>query len=283
MQRGLRRWLRGLWRMRRVGVGFRHEIAPWIFSKSSGVEFIEMTAEHFFYNRNLGYLKKIRDQFPVSVHGLSLSLGTPGGLVPTRLREFQNVVKAVDPKWISEHVAFTRSQAADFGHLTPVQYTEDQLKIFIEHAQELMSICQKPLVLENITSHVRIQHDIEEPIFLNELCHRAGCGLLLDVTNLYINSVNNHFDPYSWLSKIKPEHVKQLHVVGFSKHQDVLMDSHSESIHTSPELIQLISHAMNQFSPEVVFIERDEHFPENKCLEEDIKILRAMRSLYELS
>lgn len=264
--------------MRRIGVGYRQEIAPWIFAAKSEIELVELTAEHFFYGRNLKELKKLKNQYPLCLHGLSLSIGTPGNLSANRLREFKNIVDIANPLWISEHISFTRTAHVDLGHLTPIKYTEAQLDICVDHAKELMSVCQKPLLLENITSMIKIDHEIDEPVFLNELCERSGCGLLLDVTNLYVNSVNLEFDPYSWLKKLNPHYVQQLHVVGFSSSHGLLMDSHAESIEASPELLQLISYVSRNFSPMGIIVERDEHFPQSKNLTSELTRLQQIWS-----
>jgi len=259
--------------MRRLGVGYRHEIAPWILSSPAEISCLEITAEHFFYDRHLKRLKEIREKYPIVVHGLSLSLGTNGPIHEERLKEFQQVVALADPLWISEHVAFTRTSALDLGHLTPVQYTEEQLSLFVDNATELTEVCKKPLILENITSHIKIEHQIEEPDFLNRLCEKASCGLLLDVTNLFVNSSNLKFDPYEWLKRINPQYVRQLHVVGYSQFNGILFDSHSENLSSYPELLKLISHVEEHFEPEMTIIERDEHFPESRTLANDVYAL----------
>jgi uncharacterized protein (UPF0276 family) len=258
---------------RQLGVGYRKELASWILSRPRSIDCLELTAEHFYHGRNLRALKEARALYPLVVHGTSLSLGTSGSIHPAMLDEFKKVVELADPLWISEHVSFTRTSAVELGHLTPFRYTEEKLELMIDHARTLSAECGKPLLLENITSHVRIDHEIGEPEFLNRLCQGAGCGLLLDITNLFVNSVNHGFDPYEWLGRVAPAHVKQLHVVGYSETGGTAYDSHAEGIEGDSELLALLDHVLARFQPEMVIIERDENFPASQTLEEDLSVL----------
>lgn len=180
-----------------IGVGYRWELADWIASRPEGIECLEITAE-YFYHHGEGRLAELSRQFRLFVHGLGLSLGTPGKLDAERVERFARVVEIAQPEWVSEHIAFTRTPDVDLGHLNPVQPTKEAARVIAAHAREIADRCGKPIILENITSHLQLEGDLSEPEFLNEVCERAGCGLLLDVTNLFINSRNHHFDPLEW-------------------------------------------------------------------------------------
>lgn len=164
-----------------------HELAAWIGSRPQDVDCLEITAEHFFQGGE-GPLATLRHQFPLFVHGLGLSLGSPGPLDSQRLGQFARVVRSANPDWISEHIAFTRTAEADLGHLNPVLPTREMMKVIADHAMEVSERCQKPVLLENITSPIQLTGDLSKTDFLNQLCERADCGLLLDVTNLFIHS-----------------------------------------------------------------------------------------------
>jgi uncharacterized protein (UPF0276 family) len=240
-----------------IGIGHRRELARWIASRPPGLECLEITAEHFFEDAEP--LRDLRRTYPLLVHGLGLSLGTPGPLEPDRLRRFARVCEAAAPRWISEHVAFTRSEETDLGHLNPVRPTRDTVQIIADHARELADRCQRSVVLENITSHVRLTGELTEPEFLNELCARAECGLLLDVTNLFINSRNHGFDPFEWLAELEPGRIRQLHMVGYSVEGARWTDHHAEPI--QPELIELARVACAPGGVEAIILERDVAFP----------------------
>ena len=262
-----------------IGVGYRRELASWLASRPRGITAVELTAEHFYgapkqlaaLIRSCTLLGNPMSRF---VHGLGLSLGTPGPLDRQRVKQFCEVAEACQAQWISEHVAFTRSAETDLGHLNPVPPTRDSLKIMAEHALELASCCGRPLLLENITSHVRLRGEMSETDYLNELCCRAGCGLLLDVTNLFVNSRNHGFDPVQWLYELEPEFIVQLHIVGYSRRGKRYIDDHAKAV--PPELLEL-AQAVIQYAPvKAIILERDADFPETSAMEEEIAKLESL-------
>lgn len=255
-----------------IGVGYRHELAPWLDSRPGGVNCLEITAEHFYGNGE-ARLSELARRYPLLVHGLGLSLGTPGPLDLERLRQFTRVVRTADARWISEHVAFTRTHEADLGHLNPVRPTRDAAKILADHARELSAHCGKPLLLENITSHLRLEGELSEPEFLNEVCARADCGLLLDVTNLHINSRNHGFDPLDWLGQLDASRIGQLHLVGYSERNGRLLDDDATSI--QPELLELAAAVLTRAPVEAIILERDTAFPPNDDL--DVEVAKLCR------
>jgi hypothetical protein len=171
---------------------------------------------------------------------------------------FARVVSVARPMWISEHIAFTRAAGLDLGHLNPVPPTREMAGLIAGHARELAERCGRPVLLENITSHLRLEGDLSEPGFLNEICSRADCGLLLDVTNLFVNSRNHRFDPLRWLEALDLSRVVQLHLVGYSRHEDRFADSHGEPV--QPELLELAAEVLRRAPVQAMVLERDEAF-----------------------
>ena len=259
--------------MRRIGVGYRHELHDWLIKKPSSVESLEITAEHFFDadNRAAHTLKQLSKSYPLFVHGLGLSLGTPGPLCAETLEQFANVAKLADAEWVSEHVSFTRPQSVDLGHLNPILYSRDSLGVIVDHAIEVSEKCQRKLVLENITSSVRFESAMKETDFLNQLCEKANCGLLLDVTNLFINAKNHNFDPVDWLGELNPQNIWQLHVVGYSKCGSIYQDHHSAPIQN--DLLDLIQFVFESTAVRAVTLERDERLEQIEEIELDLERL----------
>lgn len=252
-----------------VGLGYRAPLAKWICSQPESVGCLEITAEHFFDDGH-DRLVWLADRFPLFVHGLGLSLGTPGPFDIETLSNFRRVVEIAKPVWISEHIAFTRSDETDLGHLNPVPMSRRSLQTMIDHARELSDVCQRPLILENITTHLQLPGEMSEPDFLNELCEKAGCGLLLDATNLFINSKNHGFEPTDWLAELNLENVVQMHVVGYGYHDGVWRDHHGCSI--QDELFDLVATIVSSSPVRAVIIERDAHFPDDG--EMNLELLR---------
>ncbi|MBI3856111.1 MAG: DUF692 domain-containing protein, partial [Planctomycetes bacterium] len=260
LRRGRLRGRRRLRRMRRqlIGVGYRRELAGWIASRPPEIGCLEITAEHFF-DRGLDALSELRRDYPLFVHGLGLSLGTPGPLDRAALDAYARVVEAADPLYVTEHVAFTRTRDVDLGHLNPVARTPENLGLLADHAREVMDRCGRPMLLENIASPLSLKGGLSEPEFLNRLCDRAGCGLLLDVTNLTVNSRNHRFDPIAWLDAIEPRNIAQLHVVGYTRRADGWHDAHAEPI--QDELFDLARLILERSPVRGVIVERDENMP----------------------
>ena len=241
-----------------VGLSYRSALGGWIRSKPEEIQCLEIIAEHFFDGPD-DLLVSLRNSYPLFVHGLGLSLGTPGPLDRETLEHFERVVRRADPEWISEHVAFTRSNEVDLGHLNPIAPTKASLQILADHARELSEACGKPLILENITSFLQLPGEMPETEFLNRLCELADCGLLLDVTNLWINSRNHRFDPLTWLEELQTPKIMQLHVVGYSHSQGIWRDAHGESI--QDEIYELTSEVLKRFPVRAIIIERDVALP----------------------
>ncbi|MDG2221770.1 MAG: DUF692 domain-containing protein [Rubripirellula sp.] len=253
-----------------VGLGFRAPFADWILDKPDAIECVELTAEHFF-DGGEPQLEALRELYPLSVHGLGLSLGTPGKLDTNTLDHFKRVANLANAKWISEHIAFTKTDDVDLGHLNPVPLTKNSLQTLIDHSREVLDACQRPLLLENITSYLRVPEEIPETDFINQLCQEAGVGLLLDVTNLFINSRNHQFDPVEWLHRVEPSIIRQLHIVGYSFQAGVWHDRHSEPI--QEELFELAADVVSYAPVESIIIERDGAFPSCDQLEIELKRL----------
>ncbi|MDH5179098.1 MAG: DUF692 domain-containing protein, partial [Gammaproteobacteria bacterium] len=153
-------------------------------------------------------------------------------------------------------------------HLNPIACTEDALANLVEHAQQVMAACHKPLLLENITTHLQVPGSIAETDFINRLCEQSGCGMLLDVTNLYVNSRNHGFDALQWLHEIEPHYIRQLHLVGYNKQGDTWYDSHAENI--QQELYELTRTVMAYSNVEAIIIERDNNFPTTQQMQQEL-------------
>ena len=259
--------------MLRVGVGHRLELAPWIDSCPPEVECLEIIAEHFADPKKRWRLRTLAGKYPVMLHSLGMSLGTPGPLDQDTLALLTDIVTDADPLWISEHIGFCRTEEVDLGHFNPVPPTPDSVHIMADHAREVAETCGRPLLLENITASLRIKGSLSETEFLNRLLEESGCGLLLDVTNLFVNSRNHGFDPHDWLRDIDPRHIVQLHVVGYTFRQGRWHDFHEEAI--QDDLWQLICDVLEYAAPQAVIIERDGNYPTIDELESELRRIKA--------
>ena len=254
-----------------VGIGYRGPLAEWIDARPPEIGCVEIVAEHFFDDRDGFSLGRLRARYPLLVHGLGLSLGTPGPLDGAYLDRFAGVCGAAEPLWVSEHVAFTRTRDVDLGHLNPVPPTRATVRLIADHVEEVVERCGTPMLLENITSHLRLEGPLSEPDLLNEICEAADCGLLLDVTNLFVNARNHHFDPVSWYREIDPTRIIQLHVVGYTLRNGRWEDHHAEPIQS--ELFELVQEVLDYAPVQAIVLERDTQFPPVEEIAQELRTL----------
>jgi uncharacterized protein (UPF0276 family) len=241
-----------------IGLGHRPSLARWLAGGVPEVECLELTAEHFFGAPDPA-IAAIGERYVCSVHGLGLSLGTPGPLDAPTLSGYSRVARLAHARWATEHVAFTRAGGIDLGHLNPIAPTRDNLALLSEHAVAVHEATGLPVCLENITSQLRLAGSMSEPEFLNGLCAAQHVRLLLDVTNLFINARNLGFDARAWLGELQPGIVRQIHIVGYGEQNGRLVDDHRAPI--QPELLDLMAAAVERHEVEAVIVERDLDIP----------------------
>ncbi|MFO1066582.1 MAG: DUF692 domain-containing protein [Pirellulales bacterium] len=245
-----------------VGIGFREAFRPHVFRHRSEVDFLEIIADHYFDPTSIkdAELSTLARQFPLVPHGLSLSLGSAEGIDPAYLDRLARLVRRLSPPWWSEHVSFTRAGGREIGHLTPLPLNQESLQAITSNVRIVQARIETPLILENITRPFEYQiNERDEADFLTELIESTDTGLLLDVTNLYINSVNHRFDPIQFLHRLPAERIVQLHFVGGHFEGEQLIDSHSRA--TPEEVWQLMEEVVKIAPVKGLLLERDENMP----------------------
>lgn len=258
-----------------VGIGFREQFRADIFLHREKIDFLEITADHYFDSNNF---KKeefdlLKQHFSLIPHGLDLSLGSAEGIDEEYLEKFAALVENVQPEWFSDHLCFTKSGGKNIGHLAPVPYTDEAVKVFVKNISHVKKRIKTPLILENITYMVRFpSSEMSEAEFITKILEETDCGLLLDVTNLYINSRNFGFDWRKFLDKIPLERVVQLHFVGSHKHGNLLIDAHSHK--TENEIWEVFREVCARCDPKGAILERDGNFPPFEEILEEIEKAR---------
>ena len=245
-----------------VGLGYRDAVRTDVFRNANQIDFLEITADHFFDPKpeSNELLKLLASRFPLIPHGLGLSLGSADGLDRGYLNMLKRVVETVQPAWWSEHISFCRVGGIDIGHLTALPKTKATLRCLKENIRVATSEIGAPLILENITQSIEYENDtFDEASFLGEVLNENNCGLLLDVTNLYINSINYRFDAVQVLNRLPRDRIVQLHFVGFDREGDLLIDGHSHA--TNLEIWQLLEEVVRYAPVCGAILERDEQLP----------------------
>lgn len=262
-----------------IGLGFRPQLKSEIFLHQKEIDFLEITADHYLdaTAQKLAELELLKKHFPLIPHGLNLSLGSAEGIDEGYLEKFAQLVENIQPEWFSDHICWTKSGGIDIGHLSPVPFTNESLKVLIRNISKVKNRIKTPLILENITYMFRYPFaEMDEAEFLRILLNETDCGLLLDVTNLYINSVNHQFDWRKYLDNLPLERIAQLHFVGGHQHKNYLIDSHSYQ--TPNEIWEVFREVCLRANVKGAILERDGNFPP---FAEILKELQTARDLSE--
>lgn len=244
-----------------VGLGFRPPFAADLMAQSSDVDFLEITLEHYLQASpaKRRELARLRERFTLIPHGLNLSLGSAEGPDPDYLEAIAQLIAELNPPWWSEHISFSRAGQIEIGHLSPLPFSHEALDTLCANIARVQQRIPCPLILENISYLLDLGGEMSEGEFIGTLLRRSGCGLLLDITNLYINAANHGYAIQDFLAALPLEHVVQLHFVGGHRNRNLLIDSHSEA---TPEGIWELMQTVLAHAPvKGIILERDENLP----------------------
>jgi uncharacterized protein (UPF0276 family) len=260
-----------------VGIGFREPFRADVFLHRDKIDFLEVTADHYFdaAPKKLEELELLNSHFKLIPHGLNLSLGSAEGIDEEYLDKFARLIGYVQPAWFSDHICFTKSGGTQIGHLAPVPYTNEAAQVFVKNIARVKEKIKTPLILENITYTVRFpSSQMSESEFVRRILEETDCGLLLDVTNLYINAKNHNFCWRKFLDELPMERVVQLHFVGLHKQGEKLIDAHANK--TDDEIWEVFREVCSRANVKGAILERDENFPPFSEILEEIEIARTL-------
>jgi hypothetical protein len=261
----------------KIGLGFREQFRADIFLNLEKIDFLEITTDHYLDagTAKREELKLLKDNFPLIPHSLELSLGSAEGIDRDYLEKVAELVEFVAPEYFSDHLCFTKSGGVKIGHLAPVPYTREAVSVFVRNISTVKKRIKTPLILENITYLVRFpSSEMSESEFIRRVLEETDCGLLLDVTNLYINSQNFDFNWRKFLDEIPLEKVVQLHFVGSHRNGKRLIDAHANR--TESEIWEVFAEVCRRCNVKGAILERDENFPPFSEILEEIETARTL-------
>lgn len=216
-----------------LGVGLRNTHFPYILEHLPPVDWFEIISENFMDSggRPRYVLDQIAERYPVVMHGVSLSIGSTDPLNRDYLTRLKSLADAVNARWVSDHVCWTGVAGMNTHDLLPIPFNEETLRHVVERIGIVQDILERPLVLENPSSYITFAaSDLTEWDFISRMAEEADCGLLLDVNNVYVSSVNHEFDPIEYLQNIPAERVVQCHLAGHTNCQTHLIDTHDGQV-----------------------------------------------------
>lgn len=282
-----------------TGIGWRQPHYARVLQERPRVDFLEVHSENFFGAGGAARatLLQAREQYPISLHGVGLSLGSATGLDPLHLEALADLVDAVQPDWVSDHASFARG--AFGGHsvhaldLLPLPFHQAALDVLCANVQRVQDRLRRPIAVENLSAYLQWQgSDMSEPEFLNALAQRTGCTLLVDVNNIYVNALNRlRADAVSpaereesacaqqactdWLQAIVPSHVSELHLAGHTDCGDIVIDDHGSRV--CADVWSLHSLAAQRFERAITLIEWDTDVPALELLLDEADRARSCR------
>jgi uncharacterized protein (UPF0276 family) len=264
------------------GLGLRVDHYEAILADNPEVDWFEALTENYLVpgGKPLDYLMRVRERYPMVLHGVSLSIGSTQPLDWTYLAQLKALAARVEPEWVSDHLCWTGIAGRNMHDLLPLPYTEEALANVVERVRTVQDILGRRILLENVSSYVTYRDSqVTEWQFLREIAERADCLILLDVNNIYVSSVNHEFDPLDYLNAIPTDRVQQIHLAGHENHGDYLIDTHD---HPVPDPVwELYGAALRRFGSVSTMIERDANIPplEELCSELDAARQLAARTL----
>jgi len=255
-----------------VGLGLKPEHAVHIFNDPCGVSFFEVHAENYMSDGGPvhAFLSAVRDRFPLSIHGVGLSIGGSAPLDRQHLWRLQELVATYQPGLFSEHLAWSSHGENYLNDLLPLPYNKATLDRVVCHVDQVQTVLGMRMLLENPSTYVAFeQSTMGEIEFLAEIVARTGCGLLLDVNNVYVSATNNRFDPYAYVDAFPLDHVGEIHLGGFAEDRDLdggplLIDSHGNEI--ADAVWALYRHTVARKGPVPTLIEWDNSVPHYQTL-----------------
>lgn len=227
--------------------------------------------------RSLEFLKKVRRNVPIVLHGVSLNIGSVDPLDKNYLQRLKQLIDVIEPEWVSDHLCWTGVNGENLHDLLPVPYTEESLRLIAEKLDEVQNYLGRRILIENPSSYLEFkQSTISEWDFIGELVARADAGLLLDVNNVYVSSVNHGFDPRVYLKAIPWNRVGQIHLAGHSDMGGYLIDTHDAPV--CNEVWSLYRQLMAEKGAVSTMIERDANIPEWSILETELLQIQRIQN-----
>jgi hypothetical protein len=270
-----------------VGIGWRHPHYAALLEQQPALDFLEVHSENFFASGGaaLAVLEQGRAHYPISLHGVALSLGSAAGLDPRHLNQLAALVERIDPARVSDHACFARGvhggKPVHASDLLPIPFTNEALAVMCRHVDQVQERLRRPFMVENLSAYIAWKAPVDEVVwqeteFLMALTHRTGCRLLVDVNNIYVNALNASKAPAvggqiedaeavcrAWLDAIDPQCVGEMHLAGHCRvndaHGDIVIDDHGSRV--CDAVWRLYGHAVQRFGVVPTLIEWDTDIP----------------------
>lgn len=244
------------------GIGLRPDHYAEIDANPPDIDWLEIISEDFLVEggRPLYYLDRIREHFPMAMHGVSMSIGGSDPLDMNYLKRLRNLMHRVEPLWVSDHLCWTGVDDINLHDLMPMPYIEEAIDHVVERVKRVQDFLGQRILLENVSCYLNYNAStMPEWEFISTIAERADCLILLDVNNIYVNAFNHGFNAQDYLNGIPIDRVQQFHLAGHKNYSRYIIDTHDENI--IPQVWELYKSAVDRFGDVATLIERDDNIP----------------------
>lgn len=262
-----------------TGIGFRKDFSDAFIEEGILTpSFIEVAPENWMGIG--GYWKKVFDKvaekYPVTLHGLSLSIGSPDELDYDFLKEVKAFIERYNVRVYSEHLSFSKCNNAHLYDLLPIPFRKDAVAHISDKIKKVQDYLGLPLAMEIVSYYTPVAAEMEEYEFINAIVEQSGCQLLLDVNNVYVNSFNHSYDAYKFIDQLPMDKVAYIHMAGHEQvEEDLIIDTHGQAI--VPPVYNLFDYTVEKIpSPVPVLLERDFNIPEMQELQDEMNQLESI-------
>ena len=245
-----------------VGIGLRVPHYDHILSEKPVVDWFEIISENYMVGGGnaLKVLDQILEQYKVVQHGVSMYFGSAQKLNREHLKGLKELTKRTKTPWLSDHLCWGSVDGRYTHDLLPLPYTFEAVRITAARIREVQDFLEIPIAVENVSSYAEFhESEMTEWEFLNEVVHTADCGILLDVNNIYVSSVNHDFEPMDYVNAIHTERVAQIHIAGHTKYERYILDTHDHPV--IDPVWQLYARAIERCGPTPTLLEWDDRIP----------------------
>ncbi|MGH7843436.1 MAG: MNIO family bufferin maturase [Candidatus Binataceae bacterium] len=246
-----------------TGVGLRRPHYGQVIGERPAMEWFEVITENFMVagGRPLEVLEQVRANYPIVLHGVSMSLGSTDRLNRDHLNGVAELARRCEPAWISDHLCWTGVGGRNLHDLLPLPYTEETVRHVAGRIRQVQELLGRHILIENVSSYLSYTHStMTEWEFVSAIATEADCGILLDINNIFVSAFNHRFDAKQFIEGIQVDRVVQFHLAGHSDHGKYLLDTHDHPIR--PEVWALYEYAVQRFGAVSTLIERDDNIPE---------------------
>ena len=255
------------------GLGLRSEHYSYIEEHKPALDWFEILSENYMLpgGKPLDHLDKIRCDYAMAMHGVSLSIGSSDPLDLSYLQDLKQLKQRVQPMWISDHLCWTSVNGTNSHDLLPLPYNEATITHVVERINQVQDYLAERILLENLSSYITYKDsEMSEWEFLNEIARRADCHILLDINNIFVSAHNHLFDPADYINGIDADRVMQFHLAGHSYNGDMIIDTHDNDV--CDPVWSLYAMALKRFGAVSTMIERDDDIPDFMQLRQELAI-----------